>query len=313
MTRQQHSQTKNYHKQTSTFSSASTGGMFESRPFVVQASRGENVQQPDLKTSLMRAKRYGHDLSQMQTFGNEVTTAVQPKMETGQPIQCARGFSFNSLWRRRPPKPRPQPGQPNPGLQQTNPTTGTPFTAHHKYGLQNIKQDLQHPNVLGHPSPNTTIQGQNMLNWADPTNSKPTLTHSDVAWPPHNIFMGPKPQDRLDDPGKVPGALYPDLDTHFTASGTVTPASGLALDIHKAGGIPHFNQADLTNRLNALPNHASPYNPNEWVEPTPGKFQQAGMPSGWHTNMDINQRINYAKQSQIDSSNRALFKFLPFS
>ncbi|MEH1904661.1 MAG: hypothetical protein V7L04_25460 [Nostoc sp.] len=316
MTRQQHSQTKNSQKQTSTFSSASTGGMFESRPFVVQASRGENVQQPDLKTSLMQVERYGHHLNRMQPFGNEATIAVQPKMETGQPIQCARRFNFSRLFRGRPSKPRPVAGQPNPGLQQTNPTTGTPLTAHHKYGLQNINQDLQHSNVLGHPNPNTTTQGQNMLNWADPTNSKPPLTHSDVAWTPHNIFMGPNPQDRLDDPGnKTTGALYPHLDTHFTASGTVTPASGLALDIHKAGGIGNFNPADLTNRLNALPNpnKASSYNPNEWIEPTPGKFQQAGMPNGWHTNMDINQRINYAKQSQIDSSNRALFKFLPFS
>ncbi|MBD0266184.1 MAG: hypothetical protein ICV78_26740, partial [Tolypothrix sp. Co-bin9] len=124
------------------------------------------------------------------------------------------------------------------------------------------------------------------------------------------VFMGPKPEHRLDDPGKVPGALYPDLDTHFTASGTVTPASELALHIHKANGIPHFNPADLTNRLNALPNpnKASSYNQNEWVEPTPGKFQQAGMPSGWHTNMDINDRINYAEQSQIDSYRRRLFQ-----
>ncbi|MGH8000333.1 MAG: hypothetical protein ACREPR_13110 [Brasilonema sp.] len=51
MTSRQHSQTKNTRKYSSTLSSASTGGMFESRPFVVQASRGENSQQPDLKTS----------------------------------------------------------------------------------------------------------------------------------------------------------------------------------------------------------------------------------------------------------------------
>ena len=300
MTGPQHSQTKNTRKYSSTFSSASTGGMFESRPFVVQASRGENVQQPDLKTSMVRAERYGHHLSQIQPFGNEATTAVQPKMETGQPIQCAGGFNISGIKKgQRPDKPERLKG-----TDQNN----QPLTAHHKYGLNKINQDLNSA-VIGHPDPSSTTQGQNILNWADPTNSKNgNLSYKQVAWTDHNAFKGPLPENRLDDPGNVSGAKYPELDTHFTASGTVTPASELALHVHKAGGIHQMNPSDLRARLNALPNpnQASPYNPNEWVQPTPGKYQQAGMPSGWH-NQDINDRINYAEQSQIDSARRRLF------
>ncbi|HIK06903.1 MAG TPA: hypothetical protein IGS40_19795 [Trichormus sp. M33_DOE_039] len=274
-------------------SNAPEPGMFQERSLAVQPKKAKKSQQPDLKTSLMQAEQYGHHLNQM-------NFAAQSTLNVVQPVQCAGGFGFNQIWNKRPPKPKPVPGQPNPGLQQTDPTLGT-LTAHHKYGLQDIKHDLQHPNVLGHPNPTTTPQGQNFLHWADPTSSKPTLTHSDVAWTAHNIFMGPKPEHRLDDPGKVPGALHPDLDTHFTESGTVTPASELALDIHQAGGIPLFNHQDLINRLNALPNahQASSFNPAEWTQ-VGGKWQQTGMPSNWHQ-MSIQDRIKYAEESQTYS------------
>ncbi|NMG10099.1 hypothetical protein DP117_25715 [Brasilonema sp. UFV-L1] len=284
--------------------------MFESRPFVVQASRGENSPQPDLKTSLMRAERYGHHLSQIQPFGNEATTAVQPKLETGQPIQCVLPFStLDNMVRKKGKLKKERPSKPSahPDLKQNDPTLGT-LTAHHKYGYSKINNDV---NTASGSAPIAGTATQNIENWADPKKTKPTLTQGDVAWTPHNIFMGPNPNDRLDDPGKVPGALHPDLDTHFTASGTVTPNSHLALEIQQAGGLPHFNPADLVKRLNSLPNpnQTSPFKQSEWVQPIPGKYQQAGMPAGWHTSMDINQRINYAEQKKTAK----LFQELPFA
>ncbi|RUS92873.1 hypothetical protein DSM106972_097980 [Dulcicalothrix desertica PCC 7102] len=67
--------------------------MFQSRPFVVQ-SKKDNVQQPDLKTSLMQTKNYGYHLHNMQTGRDSNTTAVQAKKpgESGnaEAIQMAR-------------------------------------------------------------------------------------------------------------------------------------------------------------------------------------------------------------------------------
>ncbi|MEH2423242.1 MAG: hypothetical protein V7K48_20720 [Nostoc sp.] len=51
---------------------------FQPRPFVVQ-SKKDNVQQPDLKTSLMQTENYGYHLHNMQTGGDSNTTAVQAK------------------------------------------------------------------------------------------------------------------------------------------------------------------------------------------------------------------------------------------
>ena len=69
MTKQVFSQTKNHQKETFGFSNDSDGGMFQSRPFVVQSKAGEEGERSELKTSLMRAEHYGHHLSQMQPVG----------------------------------------------------------------------------------------------------------------------------------------------------------------------------------------------------------------------------------------------------
>ncbi len=55
-----------------------TQGMFQSRPFVVQ-SKKDNIQQPDLKKSLMQTENYGYHLHKMQPDNDSNTTAVQPK------------------------------------------------------------------------------------------------------------------------------------------------------------------------------------------------------------------------------------------
>lgn len=76
-------QPKNTQKQISAFSIAPVQGMFESRPFVVQQQKGENSQQPHLKTSLMQAKKYGHHLSQMDVANQLPSTAIQPNKRNG--------------------------------------------------------------------------------------------------------------------------------------------------------------------------------------------------------------------------------------
>lgn len=80
--------TENNRKKTPNFSTAPAQGMFESRPFVVESKTAQA--QPDLKTSLMRAERYGHNLSQIQPAGFSAATTVQPKMGMAQPIKLDR-------------------------------------------------------------------------------------------------------------------------------------------------------------------------------------------------------------------------------
>jgi hypothetical protein len=64
--------------------------MFQPRPFVVQAQSPNQIQQPDLKTSVIQAEKYGHYLSKNNLANQSVLTAVQPKLDN-QPIQLARG------------------------------------------------------------------------------------------------------------------------------------------------------------------------------------------------------------------------------
>ncbi|PHM05968.1 hypothetical protein [Nostoc sp. 'Peltigera malacea cyanobiont' DB3992] len=69
-----------YPKRTSNTAAAPTQGMFQSRPFVVQAQQAENSQQTNLKTSLMQADNYGHHLSKMQ-LATVSAQAIQSKDE----------------------------------------------------------------------------------------------------------------------------------------------------------------------------------------------------------------------------------------
>jgi len=71
------SRVKSPSKRSSEFSSVSDGGMFESRPFVVQSKVGEEGKQKDLKTSLMQAEHYGHHLNQMQLAAVSYRGVVQ--------------------------------------------------------------------------------------------------------------------------------------------------------------------------------------------------------------------------------------------
>ncbi|QFS50288.1 phosphodiester glycosidase family protein [Nostoc sphaeroides] len=68
-------------KETLPFSNTPARGRFESRPFVVQ-SKNDNSKQPDLKTSLIQAEKYGHHLSKTNLANQSAPTAVQTKPDT---------------------------------------------------------------------------------------------------------------------------------------------------------------------------------------------------------------------------------------
>jgi hypothetical protein len=68
---------KRTREETPDLSSVPFQGMFEERSFAVQGKQREKSHQPDMKTSLMRAERYGHHLDRMQPTGFQATQAVQ--------------------------------------------------------------------------------------------------------------------------------------------------------------------------------------------------------------------------------------------
>ncbi|MBD2343784.1 hypothetical protein [Anabaena subtropica] len=77
---------KKLQKETSAFSTNPNQGMFESRSFVVQ-SKESMSNQPDLKTSLMQAKKYGHNLGQIVFTNVSNPEVIQQK--------CAREIPEN--------------------------------------------------------------------------------------------------------------------------------------------------------------------------------------------------------------------------
>ncbi|MHC5732145.1 MAG: hypothetical protein ACYTXY_50415, partial [Nostoc sp.] len=77
-------------KETQDLSNTPVEGMFKARPFVVQVQKANQVQQPDLKTSLIQAKRYGHHLNQIDSASVSKPEVLQPKMETGKPVQLSK-------------------------------------------------------------------------------------------------------------------------------------------------------------------------------------------------------------------------------
>jgi hypothetical protein len=88
--------TENTRKKTPNFSTAPAQGMFQSRPFVVQSKTAQA--QPDLKTSLMRAERYGHNLNQISvslakdstTDNGQSNSPMQAIGSTQAPVQAMK-------------------------------------------------------------------------------------------------------------------------------------------------------------------------------------------------------------------------------
>jgi HNH endonuclease len=85
MSSQQSKRNKNQQKQTSAFSDKQGEGMFQPRPFLMQLKKKkeEQSEQVDLETSLMRAERYGHNLSKINSTSIPSTQVVQPKLRVG--------------------------------------------------------------------------------------------------------------------------------------------------------------------------------------------------------------------------------------
>ena len=78
-------------KETSPLSNTLTHAMFESHPFVLQSKSDHHVKQPNLRTSLIQAQKYGHHLSKTNLANQSVPTAVQAKLNAESPVQLAGG------------------------------------------------------------------------------------------------------------------------------------------------------------------------------------------------------------------------------
>lgn len=85
-------ETKNSRAEVSTFANAPNLGMFQPHCLVTGAYSVTQAQHKDQKTSLMRAARYGHSLSQKNSAFSSAQQAVQLKQQSGQAtgevIQC---------------------------------------------------------------------------------------------------------------------------------------------------------------------------------------------------------------------------------
>jgi hypothetical protein len=164
---------------------------------------------------------------------------------------------------------------------------GNPLAFHHKYPSNEILAEAQ-------SSTGSTKQAQELREKLKAWGSRPDLDEigPSLAWTSHNVFPGPLPENRPDDPEKDPLGIR--IDTHFTKSGTVTPKSELALEIAVAGGIGKLDLEELNERLEALADReASGYESEEWEGP-PKARRQKGKPKNWGQ-WDINKRLTYAQ------------------
>jgi hypothetical protein len=158
--------------------------------------------------------------------------------------------------------------------------TGADLTGHHKIPFNQLRDTIN--DAAGH-SWSSLIPGRqataraNLARWSAREDGSDVGARG-VTWTPHNIFMGPPPERRPDDPQEH-------LDTHFTPSGTVTPRSELALDVTHGGGLSRFDPDELHRRLQALAdkrNQASGYDRGDW-RGSHDELRQRGQPPGWET------------------------------
>ena len=98
-------------KKTQDLSNNPDQGMFKSRPFVVQTQKANLVQQPDLKTSVIQAKHYGHHINQIDISVSK-QEALQPKMEIRKPVQLAPKRKRNTSAKNPPSAKKPKQGSP---------------------------------------------------------------------------------------------------------------------------------------------------------------------------------------------------------
>jgi hypothetical protein len=214
-----------------------------------------------------------------------------------------RGTSAPNAPRKRNPvtlPPRYTGGKPDkPETLKLNDAHGKPLSFHHKYPSNKIINDTNLA-VAGNVQAAT-----NVGEWAQRGTTDPISSIKQIAWTRHNVFPGPAPELREDDPGGG------EADPHFTASGTVTPRSKLAVELDAKGGLGGIDPAVLQSRLAALASlQASAYDPNEW-EPgsQPGKVRQKGKPRDWSTRSP-QERLAYANTS---STWRRLQRLTPWT
>lgn len=162
---------------------------------------------------------------------------------------------------------------------------GNVLSSHHKYPSNKIVKAVNEA-VSG----NTTTE-QNVAEWAQRGTRGHISSIGQIAWTPHNVFHGPAPEDREDDPGGS------DVDPHFTRSGTVTPRSKLALKIDEAGGLGSIDPKVLKNELAKLSSlEATAFKADEWEFGATGKERQKGKPTDWRT-WSKKTRLKYADTS----------------
>lgn len=95
MQNREHTQNKNFDSRTSPFSNPTTG-IFDSPPFVVQSKNENQVQQPDLKASLIQAEKYGHHLGRFQSTSSHKLEGANTNL-TGQTTQAGQQASVTQL------------------------------------------------------------------------------------------------------------------------------------------------------------------------------------------------------------------------
>ncbi|MDF5734753.1 MULTISPECIES: hypothetical protein [unclassified Nostoc] len=95
MQNREHTQNKNFDLRTSAFSNPTTG-IFDSPPFVVQSKNDNQVQQPDLKASLIQAEKYGHHLGRFQSTSSQKLEGTNTN-ETGQTTKAGQQASITQL------------------------------------------------------------------------------------------------------------------------------------------------------------------------------------------------------------------------
>jgi len=111
----------------------------------------------------------------------------------------------------------------------------------------------------------------------DPTERSSTSTMQnffrDLTWSPHNIFMGPKPALRADDP-------HEGLDARYHEDGRLSESSKLAQSLHEHG-MASMSPAEISHRVKGAGREADSstraYRKEDWIEKD-GLFRQKGSP-----------------------------------
>lgn len=164
---------------------------------------------------------------------------------------------------------------------------GQDLTAHHKIPFNRIRDTVNDAtgNSWGSLVPGRQARARaNLAIWGARGGAEEVGPRA-LTWTPHNLFLGPAPENRPDDPEEA-------LDTHFTPSGTVTPRSELALDVTHAGGLSRMDHTVLRRRLHALAaerSNPSAYDQHDW-QGAPNARTQRGQPAGWE-NLSTAQRV----------------------